>query len=490
VKIKVLAALMACALLGVGCSSGDDGVFDAQTTTTSGDTDDHGDDHSNPQGNVELEVDIDEPIRPQKSAEDREPVANDADAVMIAAAIDVGAFWEDAYPNVYGDELPPLEGGFWSYGPSTPDDELPTCGGPMLYDEIAQNAFYCSIDDLIAWDRDALVEPFIDEWGAFTAALVMAHEYGHAIQARSGDNQTLQQVYLELQADCFAGAWVANVADGNSDIFQATLTELDVALAGLLSIRDVPGSSPDDPSAHGSGFDRVSAFSDGLFDGVERCADYGDVPPVVTQEVFTTEADAASGGNLSPADLLPLLYDDLEDFYTQTFATTGRTWVPVADIVFYDPDADDVACGELELSADEAENAIFYCIDDNLVLADGANLMPTLADIGDFAVATEIARQWAFAAQVQMGNLENTLGTSLHADCLTGLYAGDVFFQLRDSASLQLSPGDLDEAISGFLLGGTIGEQGETGTAFQRTDAFRTGFLGTETDCEALLDEG
>jgi len=484
VKIKVLAALVACALLGVGCSSGDDGVFDSQTTTTS----DEPDDHSGHNGNVELEVDIDEPIRPMRSNDEREPVANDADTVMIAAAIDVGAFWEDAYPEVYGDDLPPLEGGFWSYGPSTPADELPTCGGPVQYDEIAQNAFYCSVDDLIAWDRDALVEPFIDEWGAFTAALVMAHEYGHAIQARSGDNETLPQVVLELQADCFAGSWVGHVADGNSDIFEATLAEIDLAIAGLLSIRDVPGSSPDDPSAHGSGFDRVSAFSDGLFSGVGRCGDYGEVPPVVTQEVFTSEDDAASGGNLTPEQLLPLLYADLEDFYTQTFASTGRTWVAVADIVFYDPDVDDVTCGELEVSADEATNAIFYCIDDNVVLADGVGLMPDLADIGDFAVATEIARQWAFAAQVQMGNLDNTVGTSLHADCLTGLYAGDVFFQLRESAQLQLSPGDLDEAIMGFLLGGAVGEEGTTGTAFQRTDAFRTGFLGTETDCEALLD--
>ena len=85
----------------------------------------------------------------------------------------------------------------------------------------------------------------------------------------------LPQVYLELQADCFAGAWVGFVVDGGSDVFEATVAEIDIAVAGLIEIRDVPGSSANDPSAHGSGFDRVSAFSDGLFDGVSRCADYG-----------------------------------------------------------------------------------------------------------------------------------------------------------------------------------------------------------------------
>jgi predicted metalloprotease len=485
-KMKALAAVLALALLGAACGGGDDdSVFDGADGGTTTVADDGGSG-----GNVDLDVEIDEPIRPLRPAEQQdEPVAEDADTVMIAAAIDVGAFWESVYPELYGSELPPLSGGFWSYGPETPDAELPPCGGQVAYNDIAQNAFYCPADDLIAWDREGLVEPFIDEFGAFTAALVMAHEYGHAVQQRSGDSGTLPQVLLELQADCFAGAWVGNIVDGGSDVFQATIAEIDVAVAGLIEIRDVPGSSADDPSAHGSGFDRVSAFSDGLFEGVSRCADFGTNPPVVTEEAFTSEADAASGGNLAPEELLPLLYADLEDFYTQLFASGGLTWAPVSDIIFYDPDADEVTCGTTVVAPEDAIYQSFYCIDDNVALVDGTYLLPELVTIGDFALAAQVARQWAFAAQVQLGNLENTIGTSLHADCLTGLYAGDVWFQLRpDTTQLQLSPGDLDEAIISFLAFGSPGDDSVTGTPFQRSDAFRTGFLGGVEDCDAYLE--
>jgi predicted metalloprotease len=487
-KIKAFAALLALALLAAACGGGDDGgAFDnaAGTTTTTPKGDD-----GNANGNVDLDVEVDEPIRPLRpSAQDREPVAQDADTVMIAAAIDVGEFWRQTFPDLYGQELPELSGGLWSYGAETPESDLPECGGPMSYSEIAENAFYCPGGDLIAWDRSGLIEPFIDEFGAFTAALVMAHEYGHAIQARTGDNTALEQVYTELQADCFAGAWVGNVVDGKSDVFQATISELDVAVAGLIEIRDVPGSSPDDPSAHGSGFDRVSAFSDGLFEGAARCADYGTLPPVVTQQTFSVEEEA-SGGNLSPDELLPLLYADLEDFYTQLFTGSGLTWTPVNDILFFDPDTDTVTCGDQSFEPDDVYYQAFYCIPDNVALIDTAYLLPDLNDIGDFALAVQVARQWAFAAQVQLGNTDDNIGTSLHADCLTGLYAGDVFFQLRDTAQLQLSAGDLDEAIMSFLAFGTPGDDSVTGTPFQRSDAFRTGFLGDAQDCDAYLQQG
>jgi predicted metalloprotease len=481
-KFKFLVAALTIVVLASACSSGS--AFDASSkpTTTTGDPEISDD------GNVDLDPQIDEPIRPEDPA-DVQPVAESADSVMVAAAIDVGAFWAKTYPELYGSPLPELTGGLWSYSPDTPQADLPPCGGAVSYNDIAQNAFYCPADDLIAWDRDGLVGPFIDKFGAFTAALVMAHEYGHAIQTRSGDS-AMDSVYTELQADCFAGAWVAYVADGNSDVFEADLSEIDAALGGLITIRDVPGSSPDDPSAHGSGFDRVSAFSDGLFDGATRCADYRDVKPVITQQVFTAE-DEVTGGNLSPDELLPLLYTDLEDFFTQEFTKLGKTWVPVNEPQFFDPDTDDVTCGGDSVDESVLKYGAFYCVPDNLPLLDGAYLLPDAVDIGDFAVAVQIARQWAYAAQVQLGNTDDNKGTSLHADCLTGLYAGDVFFQLRgDAAQLQLSAGDLDEAIISFLAFGKNTDESVSGTPFERTDAFRTGFLNEFSSCDAYLQQG
>jgi predicted metalloprotease len=123
---------------------------------------------------------------------------------------------------------------------------------------------------------------------------------------------------------------------------------------------------------------------------------------------------------------------------------------------------------------------------DNTVYVDAAGLLPALAEIGDFALGAELARQWAFAAQVQTGN-DDDEQTFLHADCLTGLYAGDLFFQVRGGdAELSLSPGDLDEAIISFLA--FAHSDDDDASPFERTDAFRTGFLGDVTDCDALLD--
>ena len=112
-------------------------------------------------------------------------------------------------------------------------------------------------------------------------------------------------------------------------------------------------------------------------------------------------------------------------------------------------------------------------------------------------MATEIARQYAYAAQARLGVEESTVATNLHADCLTGLYAFSGFAGNRkdQGQELFLSPGDLDEAVIAFLLNSDASEDVEAGnvsvgTAFQRFDAYRSGFLEGTAACEALLDDG
>ena len=56
---------------------------------------------------------------------------------------------------------------------------------------------------------------------------------------------------------------------------------LDQAVAGLLELRDTLGVPGYDAMAHGSGFDRVSAFQDGYEDGPTTCVAYEDEPPTV-----------------------------------------------------------------------------------------------------------------------------------------------------------------------------------------------------------------
>jgi len=144
-------------------------------------------------------------------------------------------------------------------------DEQP---GPPCGDQEAPpgNAFYCPDGDFIAWDESGLMIPYYVGAGDFAAAFVLAHEFGHAMQARLPRQEELG-VLTELQADCFAGAWARDVQE------RGWLEEgdLDEATLAVFSARDVPGTAFNDPRAHGSGFERTRAFADGYEGGPTQC---------------------------------------------------------------------------------------------------------------------------------------------------------------------------------------------------------------------------
>jgi predicted metalloprotease len=443
----------------------------------------------------DLGEEIDEPIAPDTGLDGGD--APTSDQVVEAALADVDAFWRRSYEDLYGEPYEPITGGFWAYGP---DSEQPPCGDPPPdYADIAENAFYCPPADLIAWDDVHLIPDLYEEFGGFTIGIVFAHEFGHAIQARARTRGPT--VVLELQADCFAGAWARDVEEGNSEFFELSLDDLDKAVAGFLELRDGVGVAAEDPAAHGTGFDRIGSFVDGYRLGLEHCAEYPEANAsgelVVVEVPFTDADDFERGGNLPLAELGPLLLEDLENFWTIVFEEKGLEWTPVADVVPFDPEAGDIRCGDETYSGDVLVNASFYCIDDDTIYFDDVNLIPTLNEIGDYAVATEIARQYAFAAQVRLGNTESSAAANLQADCLAGVYASSGFLGNREGRGqrLFLSPGDLDEAVIAFLLNSDASEDVEAGnvsvgTAFQRFGAYRDGFLGGLEACDAIPDEG
>ncbi|MCW2607348.1 MAG: protein of unknown function zinc metallopeptidase [Frankiales bacterium] len=139
----------------------------------------------------------------------------------------------------------------------------PSCGGQPAP---AKNAFYCPPGDFIAWDETGLLIPYYVQAGDFAAAFVLAHEFGHAMQARLPKKER-PGILNELQADCFAGAWSRHVQD------QGLLSagDLDEATLAVFSARDVPGTEFTDPQAHGSGFERTRAFTDGYESGPKAC---------------------------------------------------------------------------------------------------------------------------------------------------------------------------------------------------------------------------
>ena len=170
-------------------------------------------------------------------------------------------YWSQALPATFGVEFTPPSR-YVYYRPE--EGPGPRCGDEQAP---AKNAFYCPVGDFIAWDESGLVIPYYVQQGDFAAAFVLAHEFGHAMQARLPQRERLT-VLSELQADCFAGAWSRHVSDQG----YLEAGDLDEATFAVLAARDVPGTPFTDPRAHGTGFERTRAFSDGYGDGPGACA--------------------------------------------------------------------------------------------------------------------------------------------------------------------------------------------------------------------------
>jgi predicted metalloprotease len=140
------------------------------------------------------------------------------------------------------------------------DPDRPTCAGKPAE---AFNAYYCIPEDYVAWDFDLMKTGYAqgDAW----IYLVIAHEWGHAIQNRLQSH--LVTADSELQADCLAGAvlWGAQ-KDGTLLWEEGDTTEIGTALSAFGD--DYPWT---DPSAHGDAVERVTAFGQGRSGGVNGC---------------------------------------------------------------------------------------------------------------------------------------------------------------------------------------------------------------------------
>jgi predicted metalloprotease len=409
--------------------------------------------------------------------------------LLRIAIADIERFWEATYPTLYGASYEPVQDVI-AARPGTP---LPSCGGAAMgYDDVRHNAYYCPGDNHIVYDDEELFPTFFRDFGEFAPALVMAHEWGHAIQDRAHlfDRKS---VFVELQADCFAGSWLASVGRGER-LLQLEGGELDSALAALLALRDAPGSDPDNPRAHGSAFDRTGSFQTGFLSGPTACAAYYDTPPFISEIPFASEEDAARGGNLPPDEVIPAAVALLNAFYG---SAVPDVYQPLARdrVVGFDlknQSEAPVFCGA-PLVRESATNRILYCAADQTIGFHRKYLQHVYDDIGDFGVVTLIADAWATHTQTLQGTpgvAEGAPSAELAADCYSGAFTGAlVEGNVRPGAKRQddafiVSPGDLDESVQAFLdYTSALGVDATTDQAFARYRAFRDGFFGGFTSC-------
>lgn len=170
------------------------------------------------------------------------------------------------------------------------DQSTPTACGTASN---AAGPFYCPPEETVYIDPSffALLDrQFGGQTGPLAQLYVLAHEYGHHIQQitgifdqypQNGSGPQSNGVRTELQADCFAGAWIAGAADqkdrnGVAFLQRPTEDELRDALAAAATVGDdhiqaQSGRVSPESWTHGSSAQRERWLLAGLRGGVGAC---------------------------------------------------------------------------------------------------------------------------------------------------------------------------------------------------------------------------
>jgi uncharacterized protein len=180
-----------------------------------------------------------------------------------AAAV-VNQYWANHFADYFGGSYTPpqllLGTSIGIPGIYDSDVDQVPCGQDILGDD---NAYYCGLGDFIAAEDDFL--HYQDAVGDSFVWFVVAHEWGHAIQARLEPHD--QAVQDELQADCLAGAALTGAtADELMRWDNGDEQELFNALDTLAD--KTPWTNPD---SHGDTSERVYWYNHGVVNGPNGC---------------------------------------------------------------------------------------------------------------------------------------------------------------------------------------------------------------------------
>ena len=201
----------------------------------------------------------------------------DLEQQLCGAVNDVSDYWIAEYPTAFDGQYREAGTVFFSGSTSTGCGQASSQMGP----------FYCPADELVYFDLEFLTQ-LQNQFGAvgdLAAQYIVAHEYGHHVQnvlGVSSEVSRLQQqnpnqanqysVALELQADCFAGAW-AKWEDQRGQLEAGEISEAVNAAAAVGDdrIQEQAGMTVDsDQFTHGTSEQRVSWFRRGYDTGDPR----------------------------------------------------------------------------------------------------------------------------------------------------------------------------------------------------------------------------
>ncbi len=410
----------------------------------------------------------------------------DMDELGRQAISDIEEFWEASYGETFdGSFTPVAELISWD---ANGFEDTEFCGD-STYGIV--NAGYCLDDHTIGWDRGELLPALKEAHGDMGVAMVLAHEYGHAIQYQSGmANDDTETLVSEQQADCMAGAYMRWVAEDNSPRFTLSTAEgLNQVLAAVIGFRD-PLLNADDPEVgvdeHGSAFERVSAFQFGFTDGVAACAS------IDMREIGQRRGD------------LPVL---LPEDHTGELAITEKSVqdvIAALDTLFSPKDPPELSFDAADCPDVRPSPAVSYCPATNTIAVDLPELeaMGTQSEddsgvglaSGDNTAYSVLVSRYMQAIQHEHGGVTlDNAEAALRTACLTGVATTKLSKESSTPGgnTIMLTAGDVDEAVSGILTNGLVASDvnGESvPSGFSRIDAFRVGVLGDQDRCFKRFD--
>ena len=191
------------------------------------------------------------------------------DCRILAVVNSVQQYWSSALSG-----YEPARTRFFEGGISTGCGSASSAVGP----------FYCPADRFVYIDLGFFdeLERFGGSSGPLAQAYVLAHEYGHHVQNLTGVLQRASRgdtgpqsdaVRVELQADCYAGVWVAYAMRSGRLIEEITRADVQDALTSAAAIGDdriqekTQGQASPESWTHGSSDQRQSWFVRGLESG-------------------------------------------------------------------------------------------------------------------------------------------------------------------------------------------------------------------------------
>lgn len=207
-----------------------------------------------------------------------EDANSDIDCRMAGAQVALDAYWAE---NVEGYRAPQL---------TVVDGQTPTqCG-------TASNAvgpFYCPPEEGVYLDPTfftVMQQQFGASAGDLAQLYIVGHEWGHHIQnitgvmdahPNNGTGPESNGVRIELQADCYAGAWLGQMtkqkdAEGNPYLIAPTDAQLADAVNAALVVGDdhiqqQSGFVNPESFTHGSSEQRQGWFAAGYTYGLGTC---------------------------------------------------------------------------------------------------------------------------------------------------------------------------------------------------------------------------